>query len=127
MGPSSFLPNVDSAVNSIWGWTGITGGHKDARVFPRPAAAHSREHDHEYARVANDRVSQVSSSVRFFTPACRERGYRGAEGLRRYRTHILRDRISAVYEKSWMDQGQWEYAPISSPVRSEMHRTGKIY
>ena len=70
-------------------WADITGGHKVARIFPRPAAAHSREYDHEYARVTNDRVSQVSSSVRFFTPECRERGHRGAKGLRRYRTHIL--------------------------------------
>jgi len=82
------LLDVDSAITQSR-WADITGSHKVARIFPRPAAAHSREYDHEYARVTNDRVSQVSSSVRFFTPECRERGHRGAKGLRRYRTHIL--------------------------------------
>src|SRR5216683_2743122 len=86
-------------------WADLTGSHEAARPFPRHAAAHPREYDHEHARNPNNRVSQVSSSVRFSTSAGRKRGHRSAKGLCRYRPHILRDWFSTVYEKSWLDQG----------------------
>jgi hypothetical protein len=87
-------------------WANFSGGHETARFFPRSATPDPRQHDHKHAHRANNRFSQVPFSVRVFASTRHQCGHGSTKGLHRYRTRILRNWISPVHEKSWLDQGQ---------------------
>jgi hypothetical protein len=68
---------------------GLAGGYKNTLIFPRSPATHPFEYDHEHACSANDRVSQVPSTIHIFDASCFKRGHGVAEGLCCDRTYVL--------------------------------------